>query len=110
MKARAITACRCCGSTELASVLSLGEQVLTGVFPRSPEETLTSGPLELVKCTGAESCGLVQLRHTYDSSEMYGANYGYRSGLNQSMVRHLGETVAAIMAKYPPSRGARSTA
>ena len=103
MTARAITACRCCGSTELASVLSLGEQYLTGVFPRSPSERVTSGPLELVKCMGVESCGLVQLRHTYDSSEMYGANYGYRSGLNQSMVRHLGETVAAIVAKYPPS-------
>ena len=106
MSARAITACRCCGSNELASVLSLGVQYLTGVFPRSPEEKLTSGPLELVKCMGADSCGLVQLRHTYDSSEMYGANYGYRSGLNQSMVRHLGETVAAIVAKYPPSPGA----
>lgn len=107
MSARAIRACRCCGSTELESVLSLGTQHLTGVFPRSPEEQVTSGPLELVKCMGADSCGLVQLRHTYDSSEMYGANYGYRSGLNQSMVRHLGETVAAIVAKYPPSAGAR---
>ena len=106
MSARAIAACRCCGSTELASVLSLGNQYLTGVFPRSPHEVLTSGPLELVKCMGTESCGLVQLRHTYDSSEMYGANYGYRSGLNQSMVRHLGETVAAIVAKFPPTPGA----
>ena len=107
MSARAIRSCRCCGSTELESVLSLGTQHLTGVFPRSAEEQVTSGPLELVKCMGADSCGLVQLRHTYDSSEMYGANYGYRSGLNQSMVRHLGETVAAIVAKYPPSPGAR---
>lgn len=106
MSARAITACRCCGSTEMASVLSLGVQYLTGVFPRSPDEKLTSGPLELVKCVGADGCGLVQLRHTYDSSEMYGANYGYRSGLNQSMVRHLEQTVAAIVAKYPPSAGA----
>ena len=106
MSARPITACRCCGSTELATVLSLGDQYLTGVFPRSPDERITSGPLELVKCMGAEACGLVQLRHTYDSSEMYGANYGYRSGLNQSMVRHLGDTVAAIVAKHPPSPGA----
>jgi SAM-dependent methyltransferase len=105
MSARAIIACRCCGSTRLESVLSLGVQYLTGVFPRSPDEHVTSGPLELVKCMGADSCGLVQLRHTYDSSEMYGANYGYRSGLNQSMVRHLGETVAAVVAEFPPSPG-----
>ena len=107
MSARAISACRCCGSTVLDPILSLGVQHLTGVFPKSPEERVTSGPLELVKCMSPDGCGLVQLRHTYDSSEMYGANYGYRSGLNQSMVRHLGETVAAIVAKYPPEAGAR---
>ena len=103
MSARAITACRCWGATALESVLSLGVQHLTGVFPRSTEERVTSGPLELVKCVSADGCGLVQLRHTYDSAEMYGANYGYRSGLNQSMVRHLGKTVASIVATYPPS-------
>ena len=32
---------------------------------------------------------LLQLAHSYNSAEMYGENYGYRSGLNQSMVRHL---------------------
>ena len=96
-----IGACRCCGNARLERILSLGVQYLTGVFPRSALETVTSGPLELVKCFGAESCGLVQLRHTYNSSEMYGDNYGYRSGLNQSMVRHLGSTVATVLAKYP---------
>ena len=101
-----IAACRCCGNTKLESILSLGNQELTGVFPRSAGETVTSGPLEVVKCFGAEACGLVQLRHTYDSSEMYGDNYGYRSGLNQTMVRHLGSTVGAILEKYPVADGA----
>jgi hypothetical protein len=32
---------------------------------------------------------LLQLHHSYDPVEMYGQNYGYRSGLNQSMVSHL---------------------
>ena len=77
----------------MESILSLGTQQLTGVFTRSAGETVTSGPLELMKCFGPEACGLVQLRHTYDSSEMYGDNYGYRSGLNQTMVRHLGGTL-----------------
>ena len=106
MKPTERKACRCCGNTNLVSILSLGEQQLTGVFPRSADEVVTSGPLELVKCLGAEACGLVQLRHTYDSSEMYGDNYGYRSGLNQSMVRHLGATVGRVVAKYPPEDGA----
>jgi hypothetical protein len=101
-----ISACRCCGNARLELILSLGVQHLTGVFPRSTQEQLTSGPLELVKCFGADACGLVQLRHTYDSSEMYGDNYGYRSALNQSMVRHLGGTAATILAKYPCPDGA----
>jgi len=101
-----ITACRCCGNTTLESILSLGVQELTGVFPRSANEKVTSGPLELVKCFGAGACGLVQLRHSYDTSEMYGQNYGYRSGLNQSMVRHLGKTAARILEKYPVEDGA----
>ncbi|MEI8312403.1 MAG: class I SAM-dependent methyltransferase [Verrucomicrobiota bacterium] len=84
-----ITACRICGNTHLVQVLSLGEQFLTGVFPHSRDERITCGPLELVKCHGENACSLLQLAHSYDSAEMYGANYGYRSGLNQSMVSHL---------------------
>jgi hypothetical protein len=87
--------CRLCGNTDLISVLSLGNQHLTGVFPRAKDERLTCGPLELVKCHGDKACGLLQLRHSYGASEMYGANYGYRSGLNQSMVEHLKAKVRA---------------
>ncbi len=106
MKPIELAACRCCGNRRLELVLSLGVQTLTGVFPRSADERITAGPLELVKCFGADACGLVQLRHRYDASEMYGQNYGYRSGLNQSMVRHLGESVTALLAKHPRAEGA----
>ncbi len=41
-------------------------------------------------------CGLLQLRHSYNSHELYGANYGYRSGLNQSMINHLNGIARAI--------------
>ena len=67
-------------------------QALTGVFPRERRMHVPVSPLELVKCRVDESsktCGLVQLRHSFEAGEMYGMNYGYRSGLNQSMVRHL---------------------
>ena len=84
-----ISHCRICGNTNLEWILSLGEQALTGIFPRSTDEKITTGPLELVKCHGEDACGLVQLRHSFDVNEMYGQNYGYRSGLNASMVRHL---------------------
>src|SRR5689334_17781206 len=89
-----IESCRICGNTELTPILSLGNQCLTGVFPRRRDEPVTRGPLNLVKCTGASNvCGLVQLQHSYKPSEMYGENYGYRSSLNASMVAHLNRKV-----------------
>ncbi|MEI6020237.1 MAG: class I SAM-dependent methyltransferase [Bacteroidota bacterium] len=81
-----ISKCRISGSTNLIKVLSLGEQYLTGVFPKSTDEKITKGPLDLVWCPDS---GLLQLKQSYSLDEMYGDNYGYRSGLNQSMVDHL---------------------
>lgn len=95
---KTITNCRVCGGDHLVTVVDLGEQALTGVFPRSKIEKITTGPVELVKCMGEGRCGLVQLKHSYELSEMYGMNYGYRSGLNASMVRHLHSKVAKILA------------
>jgi SAM-dependent methyltransferase len=78
--------CRLCGADALVSVLDLGDQALTGVFPESPDQAITTGPLELVWC---RYCTLLQLAHSYEAAELYGDNYGYRSGLNRSMVQHL---------------------
>jgi NDP-4-keto-2,6-dideoxyhexose 3-C-methyltransferase len=102
----AISSCRICGNSQLATVLDLGEQALTGVFPKNRETTITTGPLRLVKCHGAAGCcGLVQLAHTYNPNEMYGINYGYRSGLNKSMVKHLGDKVAWLLKRRPLDPG-----
>ncbi len=90
--------CRICGGTHLEQVLDLGVQALTGVFPAQASQRITQGPLVLVKCVGGtDVCGLLQLAHSYDLGEMYGDNYGYRSGLNQSMVRHLHGKVKKIL-------------
>ncbi|WP_413857656.1 class I SAM-dependent methyltransferase [Candidatus Aalborgicola defluviihabitans] len=92
-----IEKCRICGNAHLERVLDLGEQMLTGVFPREKNAQVTSGPLRLVKCYGGDDvCGLLQLEHSYDLGEMYGENYGYRSGLNASMVAHLHAKVQRI--------------
>lgn len=88
-----IQKCRVSGSSHLVSVLSLGEQHLTGVFPREPSQQVTCGPLELVWCPES---GLLQLKHSYSLAEMYGDNYGYRSGLNSSMVEHLTQKVRGL--------------
>ena len=92
----AINACRICGNKNLVTVLELGEQTLTGVFPKDKNSQITEGPLTLVKCSGDDKCGLLQLAHSYSLEEMYGENYGYRSGLNPSMVAHLRSKVERI--------------
>ena len=81
-----IDKCRISGSTHLITVLSLGEQYLTGVFPKSVDEKVSRGPIDLVWCPES---GLLQMRQSYPLDEMYGDNYGYRSGINAMMVRHL---------------------
>jgi len=98
---REIEACRVSGSKHLVSVLDLGRQSLTGVFPKSKEK-ITEGPLELVWCPQS---GLLQLKHSYDPGEMYGENYGYRSGLNNSMVQHLTDKVRYLERLNPPDLG-----
>lgn len=105
---RAIDRCRICGNSELIPVLDLGTMALTGVFPRSREQTVATMPLALVKCMDGgdrSRCGLLQLRHSGAPEELYGAHYGYRSGLNRSMVSHLHGKVKAILARVALERG-----
>lgn len=85
--------CRVCGSTALTPVISLGEQCLASNFSLSADFPPVERkiPLELVRCDPGRDesgCGLVQLRHTVPSDLMY-SSYGYRSGVNQTMTRHL---------------------
>ena len=94
MQPRKIGSCRLCSNTSLVSVVDLGELASCGVFPKADEPSPQKAPLELLQC-GA--CGLVQLAHDYDGDELYRGGYGYRSGINESMVRHLG-TITDIVA------------
>lgn len=85
-----IEKCRVCGNKNLTQVLDLGNQYLSGIFPKEIDQNLHRGPLKLVKCDEvAFGCGHVQLEHTFDLSVMYGNQYGYRSGLNNTMINHL---------------------
>jgi hypothetical protein len=97
-----ITRCRISGSGNLVNVLSLGEQYLTGVFPASKEQIVTKGPMDMVWCPDS---GLVQMKQSYSLNEMYGDNYGYRSGLNQSMVNHLENKVNMLLRKAQTKPG-----
>src|SRR5438105_14389729 len=82
------TTCRICGSAELEPVIDLGEQYLANHFvgEEVPEFLRVRYPLQLVRCAGA--CGLVQLHHSVAPTVLY-FDYGYLSGINESMRANL---------------------
>lgn len=93
--------CRLCGSSALDTVLDLGQVPLTGVFPL-PREPVAATPLHLARC---HACGLTQLRHTVRHDVLYTETYGYRSGGNPSMVRHLNEVAVQAGSLRPVYEG-----
>lgn len=97
-----ISSCRVGGTQTLVPVLNLGMQALTGVFPQADAPAVGEGPLELV---WSPDSGLLQLRHSFDAADMYGENYGYRSGLNASMVEHLAHKVRMLERLVPLASG-----
>lgn len=83
-----IVKCRVCGNLDLVPCVDIGEQYLSSVFPDTLDyrNKLKKYPMDLVLCRrkGPEHCGLLQLGHELDLSEMYAA-YPYTSSSNSSM-------------------------
>lgn len=77
--------CRSCHSENIKEILSLGQQYLSDfVEPNDPKPP--QYPLDLVLC---KDCTLVQLKESTPSEALYTPRYGYRSGINQMMVKEL---------------------
>jgi NDP-4-keto-2,6-dideoxyhexose 3-C-methyltransferase len=105
---RVTTHCRLCGNEALRPVVNLGRQPLSGVFPRPEAADPTASPLELVRCdtaARADACGLVQLRHSAEVAEMYGATYGYFSSISPTMVSHLQGIAGRVLDAVRPAPG-----
>jgi hypothetical protein len=92
--------CRICNSFKLTPILDLGFQPLSGVFLSTPTNSLQSYSLELFSC---QECSLVQLGKTAELEIMYGETYGYRSGLNPTMVTHLSRIATEVKSFLPQS-------
>jgi len=80
-----IKECRSCKSDQLKFLFSLGSMPYSGIFPKK-KQSIDFGELALVICC---QCKLVQLDRNFNPKKMYGHNYGYRTGLNSSMVQHM---------------------
>ncbi len=81
-----IKKCRISSDKKLIKLLDFGKISLTGVFPKNKNINVPKTPLSVVFSNKSK---LLQLEHNYDNSYLFGSNYGYRSGLNKSMIQHL---------------------
>jgi NDP-4-keto-2,6-dideoxyhexose 3-C-methyltransferase len=93
-KATKVMTCFLCGGKELESILSLGVQPMSGIFPAPTDPDPSMSPLGIEICnsyiSGSDSmCGNVQLSHISNFDEMYGLTYGYNSSLSPQMLKHL---------------------
>ncbi len=96
IKYNEIDNCRMCNDGQLKSLLNIGMLYLTGIFPQNKDEYVPKLPLHIAKC---DKCELIQLKDNFDVAKLYGETYGYRSGLNKSMVLHLDDITKYLKKK-----------
>jgi len=96
-----ITNCRLCKNVNITDIIPLGEQYITSRFPLYGDFSTPKTSITLCMC---QECGLVQLKESTNSCELYEHEYGYRSGINQTMRTHLQKYQEEILSKidlYP---------
>tara|TARA_B100000401_G_C52778162_1_gene706797 strand:- start:122 stop:1339 length:1218 start_codon:yes stop_codon:yes gene_type:complete len=87
--------CRICNSRKLKKLFSLGNMKFTGKFPKK-NQFIPSGDVELIICN---RCKLVQLRDNFNLKYLYNKDYGYRTGINLTMRKHVKSVVKKITKK-----------
>jgi len=87
MRYKKITHCRLCYSKKIKSIIDFGSICLSSIFPYKNSKYNKITPMIFGIC---KSCKLSQLLHNYDLKELFNDDYGYRSGINKTMVSHLG--------------------
>ena len=90
-----ITQCRICNSKSLRNLFSLGKMKFTGKFPKK-NQRIPSGDVHLVMCI---KCSLVQLKDNFNLNYLYNKDYGYRTGINSTMRRHVKSVVSKVSKK-----------
>ena len=88
--------CRCCDSSKLKRVLSLGYQPLANNLLNKKDEFFKKYPLELNVC---EECFNCQLSVAIDSEEMF-SNYLYQSSTTKSFRDHFFEAAKKYIDRF----------
>jgi GDP-mannose 4,6-dehydratase len=94
--------CRICKNKDLIDVINIGNQVITSRFPLYGDFSTHSTPIILSLCT---ECSLVQLKYSTNASELYEYEYGYRSGISNTMREHLKNYQEEILSKINLNKG-----
>jgi GDP-mannose 4,6-dehydratase len=94
--------CRICKNNDLIDVIDLGEQIITSRFPLYGDFSTPSTPIVLSLC---RQCSLVQLKYSTNASELYEYEYGYRSGISNTMRDHLKQYQEEIVSKISLNKG-----
>jgi GDP-D-mannose dehydratase len=94
--------CRICKNSDIIDVIDLGEQIITSRFPLYGDFSTPSTPIVLSLCT---KCSLVQLKYSTNASELYEYEYGYRSGISNTMRDHLKQYQEEIISKISLNEG-----
>jgi GDP-mannose 4,6-dehydratase len=94
--------CRICKNPNLIDVINIGNQVITSRFPLYGDFSTPTTPIVLSLC---EKCSLVQLKYSTNASELYEHEYGYRSGISNTMREHLKHYQEEILSKINLNEG-----
>ena len=85
-----ITNCRNCKSKYFSKLFTLGKMCFTGKFPKNLTTNIPKVVISLIMC---KSCKLVQLDRSFNLRYLYDTNYGYRTGINATMTKHVNDVV-----------------
>lgn len=87
--------CRSCQSERMETVIDLGEQYLSDF--RHDDLKPKKYPLELMRCL---DCSFCQLRQAAPLNEMYTENYGFKSGVNETIRKDLSSIVKQALSYH----------
>lgn len=94
--------CRICKNSEIIDVINIGNQIITSRFPLYGDFSTPTTPIVLSLC---KNCSLVQLKYSTNASELYEYEYGYRSGISNTMREHLKNYKEEILSKITLDEG-----
>ena len=85
-----ITNCRNCKSKNFSKLFSLGKMSFTGKFAKDIKKNIPKEFINLIMC---KSCKLIQLDRNFNPRYLYDTGYGYRTGINATMTKHVKNVV-----------------